>query len=120
MATYSIEELLEYAKEGRTDAMWNLYVLYKGQNKEQEGLNWLRRSAELNFGLAQHEMGLYEATGRCGPINHEKAFDWYLKGANNGNIESAERVGVCDGKRYRESGTHLTTFCSGHWHHRLK
>jgi len=93
MAIYSIEELLEHAAAGRTDAMWNLYVLYIGQEKEQEGLHWLRRSAELNFGLAQYEMGLHEATGRYGPINHEKAFDWYLKGANNGNIESAERVG---------------------------
>lgn len=89
----SLDEMLKLAEQGYPDAMWNVFVLYRDESKDEEAIRWLVKSAEANFGMAQYELGTRFALGRFGNINHQEAFYWYTQGAKNQHIESTERVG---------------------------
>ena len=45
---------------------------------------WFQQSALQDFGEAQYYIGFYKLEGRGGPQDVEQAWEWFLRGAENG------------------------------------
>lgn len=89
------EELVKLAEDGNAEAQYYLYhCYYNGQGVEknrERALLLLNESANQGYADAQLDMGLY-AMSKC---SYDKAFEWFMKAANQDNAKAQQNVGYC-------------------------
>ncbi|KAA8497520.1 Secretory immunoglobulin A-binding protein EsiB [Porphyridium purpureum] len=67
----------------------------KDKGNSTEALLWIRKSADAGYVLAQLVLAVAYQKGECGlESDHFKAFDWFLKAAQQGNAEAQYCVGM--------------------------
>ena len=100
-AEYSADEIAEFrarAKQGDTDAQWNLgeaYFYGKGVDENpNQALEWLRKAAEQGHACAQVDLGFMYFVGWGVDQDQKKAVEWYRKSAEQGNKRGQYRLGL--------------------------
>ncbi|CAB4385715.1 unnamed protein product [Rhizophagus irregularis] len=115
-------KLLKLAKEGNSDAQYNLAICYMDglgiQKNEKRAFDWLLKSEQskyldilnkhekeeferdlklaiANNPLAQNYIGYCYENGKGVYKNEKKAYEWYLKSADGGNVEGQCNLGYC-------------------------
>lgn len=93
-AEKAIEWFTEASEKGYTDSTFMIGVIYmegKGILKDTEkGFNYLYKAAENGHPKGQNFIGYCYATGECPTvsINIDKAREWFIKAAKQGDIEA--------------------------------
>ncbi|MDR1207878.1 MAG: sel1 repeat family protein [Holosporales bacterium] len=87
------------ALQGLPEAQLNIAKFYLyGLGVEQDAekaLEWLHKSAEQEFAIANHNLGHIYVEGECGiEQNFEKAFHFYSKAAEQGCVDSFYSIAV--------------------------
>ncbi|MCF8088247.1 MAG: SUMF1/EgtB/PvdO family nonheme iron enzyme [Desulfotignum sp.] len=92
------EDTLLEAKQGETDAQYNLGVMYaKGQGVEQDykqGVNWWTKAAEQGHARAQNNLGLMYAKGQGVQKDYKQVVNWWTKAAEQGHTAAQYNLGV--------------------------
>ena len=69
-ARYGIEDILSAAEAGDAAAMFNVAIaFFEGREfpkDEPQGLAWLRKGADKQYGFAEYWLGFYIFHGRAG------------------------------------------------------
>ena len=60
----------------------------------EEGVKWLRKSAEQGFAEAQYNLGTSYYFGRGVEQNYAMAVVWFRKAADQGNVSAQNNLGV--------------------------
>lgn len=87
------------ADQGFSKALFNLgKMLSEGREGVEpnytEAKQRLMTAAELANGDALNELGIMQALGRGGPVDHKKAFEFYMKGHELGSTISTSNLGA--------------------------
>ena len=99
-----IEELFDAANNGSLGACTKLGQLYCRLNSgepwnvkydPQKALAWINKAYIKNYPPAYHELGLLYLWGLHVPKNLEKAVDLFKKGAELGNTDCMNELGIC-------------------------
>ena len=89
---------LERAAEYRNgDAYYALSQIYRegltdGIQRPKIGREWLVRAAQAGIDTAQIDLALDLVTGRDGPKDEKKAYDWFSLAAGRGNVIAQNRL----------------------------
>jgi len=93
-AEKAIEWFTKASEQGYTDSTFMLGLIYMGGKSgikdTEKGFNYLYKSAVKGHPEGQNYVGYCYATGECPPlsINIEKAREWFIKAAKQGNIDA--------------------------------
>lgn len=83
------------AHEFNDEALEKVGSKYYFEEKYSEALPWLQRAANLKNGYANYLLGFMYNKGYGVNKDEKKAFDYYLKGAEQGSINALIEVGNC-------------------------
>ena len=93
-----LKEALFKAKNGDADALYFLgRTYYLGELETQnipKALDYLEQAAELNHDLALWSLGVFHHAGGHKASEPEKAFSYFAKAADLGNVSSALQAGL--------------------------
>ncbi len=64
-----------------------------GDKDEQQGLEWLRKSAEQGYAAAQYFLGHLHEGGQIEGLHPDKAIGWYIQSAMQGYEDAQLRLG---------------------------
>ena len=85
----AMQILRKPAENGVVVAQCSLGVALRNQGKDQEGLAWIRRSAEGGYPLAMHKWALAQWQGWGGiPVDWPAGLKWAQAGAHAGSLDS--------------------------------
>jgi len=88
------EFLRELANDGKSDAMaWLGSDLLKDRKTREEGLGWLKKSAEAGSAYGQYAMGLIFQNGIGQPVDKEAAFRMFKLASDQGYSDSMFSAG---------------------------
>lgn len=68
------------------------FVGASGPKNCEEGLKWLRISADTGNSFAMYRLGCCYRDGECGPRDYRKAAEWFLKAAEKGSEEAKKAL----------------------------
>lgn len=83
------------AHEYDDDALQKVGSKYYFEGKHSEALPWLQQAANLENGYANYLLGFMHYRGLGVDKDEKKAFDYYLKGAEQGDMNALIEVGNC-------------------------
>ena len=93
----SVEDLLEKAEQGDSQAQYDLAVHYAsrgaGQLAADEAVHWLRQAAEQGHVEAQSDLGLLYLRGLGVPRDSAEAAQWLRRAAEQGHVLSQADLG---------------------------
>ena len=101
----NIDELIEKANEGDSEAQFklgNMYYYGQGVNQDYaKAIEWYERAAEQGNAAAQFNLGLMYDFGKGVERDYAKAIEWYEKAAEQGDVYAQYKLGVmyenCEG-----------------------
>ncbi len=90
------QKILKLAKQGDAKAQFDLAMMYiEDDDKLETSLEWLKKSANSGHAEAQFELGTIYYVGALGfEQDFNKAYELFVKSANQGNINAINNVGV--------------------------
>jgi TPR repeat protein len=89
------KSLLAKAEAGDAEAQLQLSKLYDEQERHDESFKWAECSAMKGNLEAQFAIGKCYSSGKGTPKDKTKAFECYMKAAENGYAEGQVKVGDC-------------------------
>ena len=93
----AIRELRPLAKQGNTNAQFNLGIMYsEGKGVPQdyaEAVKWHRKAAEQGDAEAQYNLGVMYGNGLSVPQDYAEAVGWWHKAAEQGQVEAQYNLG---------------------------
>ena len=85
----SLEHLISDAKQGNSEAQWDLGMLYsiRGDttNDYTQALYWYKKSAEQGYARAENSLGRMYKLGEGVKQDRTQAIHWYRKAATQGH-----------------------------------
>ena len=93
VAESSFTELIEQAKDGDENALYQVGAFYEYVKKDyKECLKWYRASASKGYGRALYSIGEFYLGKIGGKANHEKALEFFLSAEEKGNSDAMWQV----------------------------
>ena len=89
---------LSLAKNGNTDAQYNIGVMYlrgdRFQKNNRLALYWFLKAGNAEHAEAQFALGKIYYQGFLVKKNYKKSFEWYKRSADNGHKKAQNNIGV--------------------------
>jgi len=89
------------AEEDNLDAMYRMAIMLQNglgcissDENIKKAFNYMTKSAEKNFALAQHALGFMYLEGECVEEDINKSIEWFTKAANQGLLGSATTLAM--------------------------
>ena len=89
------------AEENNSDAMYRMAIMLQNglgcissEENTKKAFEYMTKSAENNFALAQHALGFMYLEGECIEENIEKSIEWFTKAAEHGLMGSATTLAM--------------------------
>jgi|GEM_PF-344902 len=93
----NIDDLIQKANKGDSDAQYELGVMYyNGEDVEQDSakaFEWYKKAADRGNKFAQYSIGCMYINGNGVEKNAENAFQYYKKAAEQGDVKSQYLLG---------------------------
>ena len=91
--TITFNDLEFLAKQGESDAQYELFKFFDKENRHDEKIGWLKKSAKNGFDKAQHQLGLSYQYGWHLKNNLDLAISWFLLAAKQQSLDSMSQLG---------------------------
>ena len=89
------------AEEDNADAMYRMAIMLQNglgcvssDDNTKKALDYMTKSAEKNFALAQHALGFMYLEGECVEADINKSIEWFTKAAEQGLMGSATTLAM--------------------------
>ena len=91
--TITFNDLEFLAKQGESDAQYELFRFFDKENRHDEKIDWLKKAARSGSDKAQYQLGLSYQYGWHIKKNLDLAISWFLLAAKQQYLDSMSQLG---------------------------